>query len=110
MRGVAHGWIHLRARAEALIATGRFECEMMRGRLDRSHMLVAGETTAVPSRRNVQPVHARACLMRDRDKPLGCLEGCNFIAPPRMRTWIALDAQILALVQARFVFGVKRGA
>ena len=40
---VAHRRIHLRQRAEPLVAVRRFEREVMRRRLDRGDVLVVGE-------------------------------------------------------------------
>ena len=59
---------------------------------------------------DVQHVNALAGLMRELDQPLGRHQRRGLVAPHRMRTRIALDAQSLALVEAVFVLGMKRGA
>ena len=70
MRRIAHRRIHLRARAEPLVASGRLQREMMRRGLDRSHILVTGEKLHLLRGRDVQHVDARAGLVRDRDQAL----------------------------------------
>ena len=69
---------------------------------------MTGEKFHFLQRRYVQDMHARTGFVRDRDKTLRRLERGNFIAPDRVRTRVALDAQVLALVQSRLVFGVER--
>ena len=49
-------------------------------------------------------------LVREIDQPLRRHQRRGLVAPHRMRARIALDAQRLALVEAVFVLGMKRGA
>ena len=100
MRRIADRRIHLRARAEALVAARRLEREMMRRHLDRSHVLVVGQKFHLLQRRDMQHVHSRAGLMSDCDKALGRLERGKLVTPDRMRARIAFDAQVFALAQA----------
>ncbi len=110
VRAVAHRRVHLRQRAEALVAVRRLEREMMRGRLDRGDVLVLGEELHLLRGRDVQHVHALAGLAREPHQALRASQCRRFVAPDRMRARIALDAQVLALVEAVFVLGMERGA
>ena len=58
----------------------------------------------------MQHVDALAGLAREIDQPLGRHQRRGLVAPHRMRARIALDAERLALVEAVFVLGMKRGA
>ena len=107
---VAHRRIHLRARAEPLVAAGRFQREMMRRRLDRGDVLVVLEEVHLLRGRDVQHVHALAGLAREPHQALRALQRRDLVAPDRMRARIALDAQVLALVEAVFVLGMERRA
>ena len=60
--------------------------------------------------RDVQHVNALSGLVRELDQPLRRHQRRGLVAPDRMRARIALDAQRLALVEAVFVLGMKRGA
>ena len=97
---VAHRRIHLRERAEALVAFRRFEREVMRRHLDRGDVLVVREKLHLLRGRDVQHMHALAGLARQPDQPLRAAERGNLVAPDRMRARIAVDAQMLALVRA----------
>jgi len=59
--------------------------------------------------RDVQHVNPLAGFMGQRDQPLRRHQCRGLVAPHRMRARIAFDAQILAVVEAVFVLGVKRG-
>ena len=82
----------------------------MRRRLDRRDVLVVLEKLHLLRGRDVQDMHALAGLARQPDEPLRAAECGNFIAPDRMRARIALDAQVLALVEPVLVLGMERGA
>ena len=59
---------------------------------------------------DMQDVDALAGLARKLDEPLRAHQRGGGVAPHRMRTGIALDAQVHALAQPVFVLGMKRGA
>ena len=60
--------------------------------------------------RDMQHVNALSGFMGEIDQTLGRHQRGGLVAPHRMRTRIAFDAQILALVETVLVLGVKRGA
>ncbi len=60
--------------------------------------------------RDMQDVDALAGFAGELDQALRRHQRRGLVAPHRMRARIALDAQILALVEPVFVLGVKRGA
>ena len=60
--------------------------------------------------RDMQHVDALAGLARELDQALRRHQRRGLVAPHRMRARIALDAQRLAVVEAIFVLGMKRGA
>lgn len=108
--GVAHRRIHLGAGAEPLIGLGARKREMMRRRLAGGDILVVAQVFDFLLGRDVQHMDAPAGLARQRHKALRRDQGRVLVAPHRMRARIALDAQMLALVEAVFVLGMKRGA
>ena len=55
-------------------------------------------------------MNALSGFVRERDQPLRRHQRRGLVAPHRMRARIALDAQILAIVEAILVLGMKRGA
>ena len=107
---VAHRRVHLRQRAQALVALRRFEREVVRGRLDRGDVLVVLEKLHFLRGRDVQHVHALAGLAREPNQPLRAAERGNLVAPDRMRARIAGDAQMLALLEPVFVLAMEGGA
>jgi hypothetical protein len=82
----------------------------MRRRLDRGHILVVLEKLHLLRGRNVQHVHAPPGLAREPHQALGTGERGDIIAPERVRTRVALDAQMFAFVHPVFVLGMERGA
>ena len=60
--------------------------------------------------RDMQHVNALAGFMGELDQALGRHQRRGLVAPHRMRTRIALDAQPLAVVETILVLGMKRGA
>ena len=110
MIGRAHRRIHLRAGAEPLIAFGRRQREVMRRRLAGGDILVVAQKLDLLLGRDMQHVNALAGLTRELDQPLRRHQRRGLVAPHRMRARIALDAQLLALVEAVFVLGMKGGA
>ena len=83
---------------------------MMRRRLAARDILGAGQKRHFLARRDMQHMHLRARLARKANEPLGRAQSRDLVAPDRMRGGIAGDAQGLALVQARLVLAVERGA
>jgi hypothetical protein len=83
---------------------------MVRGHFDRSDILVVLEKLHLLAGRDMQHMHAPAGLARQPHQPLRRRECGELVAPDRMRARIAFDAQILALVEPGFVFGMERGA
>ena len=110
MIGRAHRRIHLRQRAEPLVAFGRRHGQMMRRHLAGSDILVVAQELDLLLGRDVQHVDALAGLARELDQPLRRHQRRGLVAPHRMRARVALDAQRLALVEAVLVLGVERGA
>jgi hypothetical protein len=55
-------------------------------------------------------VHTLTGFARQRNEPLRALKRSDLVAPDRMRARIAGNAQMLALIVAVFVLGMKRGA
>jgi hypothetical protein len=110
MLGRAHRRIHLRAGAETLIAFRRGQCQVMRRRLAGGDVLVVAQKLDLLLGGDMQHVNPLARLMGELDQPLGRHQRRDLIAPHRMRTWIALDAQSLAIVEAVLVFGMEGGA
>ena len=82
----------------------------MRRRLDRGDILVVLEEVHLLRGRDVQHVHALAGLAREPHQPLRALQRRDLVAPDRVRARIALDAEMLALVEPVFVLGMERGA
>jgi hypothetical protein len=98
MYRIAHRRIHLGARTEPLVTPWRLQSKMMWGRLDRGNVFMTGEKLDLPSGRYVQDMDARTSFVGNRDKTLSGFERGNVIAPDRVRAWVALHAQVLALV------------
>ncbi len=60
--------------------------------------------------RNMQHVNSFPGFMGELDQTLRRHQRRGLVAPHRMRTRIALDAQALAVIETIFVLGMKRGA
>ncbi len=60
--------------------------------------------------RDMQHVNPLAGFMSEFDEALGRHQRRGLVAPHRMRTRIAFDAQVLAIVEAILVLGMKGGA
>jgi hypothetical protein len=104
---IAHGRIHLRATAKALITVGRNQRQMMRRHFHRGPALVLGQIVHLVARRDVKHVHTAAMLLRQLDKAAGCDQSCLGIAPDRVRRWIARNAFAHARNQTILILGVE---
>src|ERR1700689_1758045 len=83
---------------------------MMRRRLAGGDVLVVAQELDLLPGRDMQHVNAFSRLVRKLDQPLRRQQRRGLVAPYRVRAWIALDPQGLALVEAILVLGMKRGA
>ena len=83
---------------------------MMRRRLTGRDVLVVAQIHNLLLGRDVQDVDAFSGLARQIDQPLCRDQRRGLVAPHRMRTRVALDAERLALVEAVFVLGMEGGA
>ena len=104
---VADRRVHLRERAEPLIAIGCREREMLRRRFDRHEVLVAGKECHLLCRRHMKNMHAAAGLACECDDALRRPERDLLVAPDWMHRDVGTFAhQLEPLAQARLVLGM----
>ena len=108
--GIADRRVELGQRAEPLVSVGRGKREMGGRSLGGRDILVIRQKDRLFLGRDMQHMHALAGLVRPRDQALGTHQRGGGIAPHRVRTRIAFDAQIFSIVEPVLVLGVKSGA
>src|SRR5713226_8724885 len=109
MIGRSHRRIHLRAGAEPLVTFRGNQGEVMRRRFAGGDILVHAQKLDFLLGRDMQHVNAFSGFMGELDQTLRRHQRRGLVAPHGVRTRIALDAQIFAVVEPVFVLGVKRG-
>ena len=105
--GVPDGRVHLGSGAQALVAFGSHQGQMLRRHLDRGEVAVRGQESHLFGRGDVKDVDAPAQAPRQGEKSRGRAPGRLGIAPEGMRLGPSRCGQRLALAQARLVLGVK---
>ena len=107
MAQIAHRRVHLRQRAQFVIAIRRHHGQVMRGNLAARHVFLVGQIADFRLGRNVQHMHARAGFARQSHQTFGAAQGHFLAAPDRMGGRIALDPQIAPLAQHHFILGME---
>src|SRR5258708_22565462 len=82
----------------------------MRRRFAGCDILVVAQKLDLLLGRDVQYVNTFSRFTGEFYESLRRHQRRGLVAPYRMRAWIAFDAQVLAVVEAVFVLGMKRGA
>ncbi len=107
---IAERRIHLRLGAEHLIGVGGSKRQVLRRDLDRGDVLVQREQRHLLAGRHMEHVHALAGLRGEPHQALGRGERRLRVAPLAVAGRIALALELDALLQPRFVLGMKGGA
>ena len=106
MAGIAHRWIHLQLGADGGIEAG-IEREVVRRDFDARHILVVAQEVDLLARRDMQHMDDGTLGTGNAHEALGALERSDLVAPDRVGAWVALHADVLALLEAIFVLGME---